>query len=48
MKAFLKSLDEKLWYFVVNGWKALAAYSDGFEIFNPMYKWTNDEITISG
>lgn len=39
MRALLKSSDGRAWYFVINGWKALDVYSDGFENSKPMDQW---------
>lgn len=49
MKAFLKSLDKRVWYSMINGWKALIIFSNGLEHLKPMHQWTYElEIITSG
>ena len=47
MRAFLKSIDEKVWIAVVNGWKPPTVTSDAGTFPKPIESWTKVELELS-
>lgn len=48
MKAFLKSLDEKVWLSMCYGWTTLLVTIDGENKPKPMEKWISYQFATSG
>ena len=47
MRAFLKSIDEKVWISVVNGWRPPTILNEAGVFPKPIETWTKEELEFS-